>query len=216
MTHAAQIHEAAREHADAVLALIPEWERTGEFPRASMQEAARLGLCALYVDRERGGAGLRPADGAPVFEQLGRTGALYGLGISVQNFATLAAASAPAGSRAASLVPRMAAGELIGGFLLTERGGGSDPIRHLSTVAVEDGDGYRLSGTKTWVAMAGAADVLATVCRVEGSTGTAGTMMVLVEADSPGVRVTQTYAKSTVRSYPSGRSSSTASASIRE
>lgn len=196
--------EAARGHVADVLPLIGEWERSGEFPRAHLREAAARGLGGLYVGTEHGGAGLTPAEVAPVYEELGRTGALYGLGISVHNFGAYAAAAAPAGSRAASLAPRMVTGELIGGFLLTEAGGGSDPIRGLHTTALRDGDGYRMSGVKTWVTMAGEADLLATVCRVEGSTGTAGTMMVLVESSAPGVRVRKIYEKATGRFFPVG------------
>ena len=196
--------DAARTHAAEVLPLIPEWERSGEFPRSFIRKAAELGLGGLYVSKELGGAGLTPAEVAPVYEELGRTGALYGLGISVHNFGSVAAASAPAGSRAASFVPQLVAGELIGGFLLTESGGGSDPIRGLHTRAVPDGDGYRVSGTKTWVTMAGEADLLATVVRIEGTTGTAGTMMVLIESSAPGVTVKRIYEKSTGRFLPVG------------
>lgn len=196
--------EAACAHAAEVLPLIPEWERSGQFPRESIRKAAAIGLGGLYVPKELGGAGLTPAEVAPVYEELGRTGALYGLGISVHNFGALAAASAPAGSRAASFVPQLVSGELIGGFLLTESSGGSDPMRGLSTTAVRDGDGYRVSGTKTWVTMAGEADLLPTVVRVAGTEGTSGTMMVLIEASAPGVRVTRTYDKSTGRFFPVG------------
>ena len=197
--------EAARTHVAEVLGLVPQWEQSAQFPRSYLRKAAGLGLGGLYVPKELGGAGLTPAEVAPVYEELGRTGALYGLGISVHNFGAYAAASAPAGSRAAGFVPQLVAGELIGGFLLTESGGGSDPIRGLHTTAHRDGDGYRISGTKTWVTMAGEADLLATVVRTSDSAGgTAGTMMVLIEQSAPGVRVKRIYQKSTGHFLPVG------------
>lgn len=204
-----QIHPivaAAQDHArEIVTPSIARWEREGKFPRDAFLDAGTRGLCGIYVPTERGGQGLSFTEVPPVFEELGRVDALYGLAISVHNFVALAVSTADPDSSAGRWSQQMCRGESVGAFLLTEKGGGSDAVGSMETRATEDGDGYRLNGVKTWATFAGVADVYAVACRSgDAQTGTGDIMMVLVQADDPGVSVRRIYDKSTGSFLPIG------------
>jgi alkylation response protein AidB-like acyl-CoA dehydrogenase len=190
---------AAREHVQNVVApSIDAWQRLEHFPSEAVAAAAEAGLTGLYAPPERGGQGLTFSQTAPAFEELGRGDALYGFTFSMHNLVTMAASMAPADSSATAWTERLCSGRALGSFLLTEAGGGSDPVGAMTTRAVPDADGFVLNGAKAWASLAGDADVYAVVCRSgEATSGTRDIMMVLVAADDPGVRVSRVYDKAT-------------------
>ncbi len=87
---------------------------------------------------------------------------------------------------AASWIPRVASGDVIAAFALTEPGAGSDAAA-LATKAEADGDGFRLTGTKTWISNAPDADLYTVFARTSGDTGTRGVTAFLVPGDAPGL-----------------------------
>jgi alkylation response protein AidB-like acyl-CoA dehydrogenase len=200
------ILDAARTHVrDAVLPSLDTWHRSSAFPRDAFRAAGELGLCGYYVPRERGGRQLQCADVAPMFEIFGQVDTAYGLAISIHNFAALAASSAAPETSAGRWTEELASGRALGGILVTEPSGGSDPAGAMETRVRPDGDGFRLTGKKAWVTFAGEADVYAVVCRSgEATRGTKDMMMVLVQADDPGVQVTRVYGKATGSFLPIG------------
>lgn len=200
------IVDAARSHIrDVVNPAIDSWQSLERFPREAVVTAAEDGLTGLYVPAERGGQALTFAQAAAAFEQLGRGDALYGFTLSMHNLVAMAASSVDPSSSAGRWTERLSSGEALGSFLMTEETGGSDPVNGTDTRAVADGDGYVLNGRKSWASLAGEADVYAVVCRSgEAERGIRDMMMVLVQADDPGVKVTRIYDKSTARFLPIG------------
>ncbi|MHB1810146.1 MAG: acyl-CoA dehydrogenase family protein, partial [Solirubrobacteraceae bacterium] len=83
-------------------------------------------------------------------------------------------------------IPRLAAGEAVAGFALSEPDAGSD-VAALSLRAQRDGDGFRLSGEKIWISNAPEADVYSVFARTSEGAGARGLTAFLVPRDSPGL-----------------------------
>ena len=94
-------------------------------------------------------------------------------------------------------------GELLGGFSLTEPHAGSDAAA-ITTRAIEVDDGWRVSGRKAWVSLAGEADVFVLVCRTGTERGTGDVLMLAVDARTDGVRVERLYDKAAGAFLPIG------------
>lgn len=198
------IVQAARAHVrDTVVPSFEAWHRSDTFPREALRAAGELGLAGYYVPREYGGQQLSCAEVAPIFEVLSEADGFYALALSVHNFATRAASLASPGSSAHAWVGDLAAGRALAGILITEESGGSDVAGQMVTRAVRDGSGWRLTGKKAWCTFAGQADVYAVLCRTgEAISGTADMMVVLVQADDPGVTVGPMYEKASASFLP--------------
>ncbi len=87
-------------------------------------------------------------------------------------------------------LPRVAAGEAIAAFALSEPEAGSD-VAALATTAVEEGNGYRLDGEKTWISNGGIADFYCVFARTGEAPGAKGLSCFLVPADTPGLEVVE-------------------------
>ncbi len=85
-----------------------------------------------------------------------------------------------------SILPRVAAGTLIGAFALSEPDAGSD-VGAIGTRATRDGDAWRLDGVKTWISNAGLAHYYIVFARSGAETGTKGLSAFIVDADAPGL-----------------------------
>lgn len=97
-------------------------------------------------------------------------------------------------------LPGMAAGTLVGSFALSERERGSD-IAGLTLRADRDGDGYRLTGDKAWIAHGGIADVLCVIARTGEGPGALGLSAFLVPGDTPGLRVAERISAISPRAF---------------
>jgi alkylation response protein AidB-like acyl-CoA dehydrogenase len=196
--------DAAREHARAVIAPnVAGWEQEGRFPRAAVREAAAAGLCGLFAPVDAGGQGVTYLEGMPVFEELGRGDASYAFALSMHNAVTTAIAVHGSPAVREAWARRLTSGEALGGFSLTEPHAGSD-AGAISTRAEPDGDGYRISGRKAWVSLAGEADVFLLACRTGEPPGYGDVMMAVLPADRPGVDVVQIYDKMASAFLPIG------------
>lgn len=199
-----QLRAAARRHVeDTVVPGIGGWEQEARFPRETVREAGRSGLCGLFAPLEVGGRGLSYADGMPVFEELGRGDASYAFALSMHNAVAAVIGGHASPEARDRWAGRLAAGEALGCFSLTEPHAGSDAAA-ISTRAEPDGEGYRLSGRKAWVSLVGEADVYLLACRVGSEGGAQGMMMVAVGAEQPGLRVVRVYDKMASAFLPIG------------
>jgi alkylation response protein AidB-like acyl-CoA dehydrogenase len=179
---------------------VAAWERDGRYPR---DVAAASGLTALFVPEPAGGLGLGYPDGMRVFEELGRGDAAFAFSLSMHN--AVAAAVHAAGS--AELVGRWGAGlrsgEALGGFSLTEPHAGSDATA-ITTRAERDGDGWRVTGRKAWVSLAGEADLFLVVCRTGEGQDHRDIAIVAVERGAEGVSFPRIYDKAASAFLPIG------------
>ncbi|MFN0088994.1 MAG: acyl-CoA dehydrogenase family protein [Acidimicrobiales bacterium] len=162
------------------------WERDRRLPREAFAAAAASGLAGLAAPAELGGAALGSVAKARVMEELARADLAFTFVLVVHNNLVAALCRHGRAEQQRRYVPALARGELLGAFLLTEPGAGSDAAA-ITTTAEAAGSGWRLSGEKAWVTNAASADLLQVYARAEGI----GSF--LVRADQPGVRRTEPY-----------------------
>ncbi len=175
--------------AERLRPLEAQVEADDAVPDAIVAEMRELGLFGLSIDPEYGGLGLTMAEEARVAVELGRTTPAFrsafgtNVGIGSQG---LVIAGTP--EQQAAWLPRIASGEIITSFALTEPDVGSDS-GSVTTRAVRDGDVYRLSGTKRYITNADRADLFTVMARTGEDEGARGVSAFLVPRNLPGVSV---------------------------
>jgi hypothetical protein len=188
-----ELPDATRELRDTALAfardrLAPhalEWDETKHFPVEVLREAAALGMAALYVREQSGGAGLTRLDAAVVFEALATGCPTVSAFLSIHNMVAWMIDRFGDDAQRAEWLPRLVGMQRIASYCLTEPGAGSDAAA-LATRAVRDNRGYVLNGTKQFISGAGAADLYLTMVRT-GGPGANGISALLVPKDTPGL-----------------------------
>ena len=164
-------------------------EEADEIPGAIVAEMRALGLYGLSIAEEYGGLGLSMVEECRVAIELGRTTPAFrstfgtNVGIGSQG---LVMAGTP--EQKAQWLPRIASGEIVTSFALTEPDVGSDSGA-VKTRAVKDGDVYRLSGTKRYITNADKADLFTVMARTGDEAGARGVSAFLVPRDLPGLSV---------------------------
>jgi acyl-CoA dehydrogenase len=164
-----------------------EVEAHDAIPDAVLAEMRQMGLFGLSIAEEYGGLGLTMAEEARVAIEMGRTTPAFrsafgtNVGIGSQG---LVMAGTP--EQKAEWLPRIASGEIITSFALTEPEVGSDS-GSVKTRAVLDGDVYRLSGTKRYITNADRAQLFTVMARTGEEAGGRGVSAFLVPRDLPGV-----------------------------
>ena len=153
-----------------VVSRIDELEKHDwKLSRELVSKAADLGLIGANIPEEYGGLGLDQTSGALIGENIGRSasfattlGAESGIGLlPIVYFATDAAKE--------KYLPKVAAGELITAYALTEAGSGSDAMAAKATARLsEDGTEYILNGEKMWITNGGFADIFIVFAKVDG------------------------------------------------
>jgi alkylation response protein AidB-like acyl-CoA dehydrogenase len=158
----------------------------GTFPRELIAEAAPLGLMGVNIPRALGGAGLDYVSYALAIEALALASAVVAVIAAVHN-SLVVEPIAEFGSDAqkATWLKRLARGEALGAFALSEEHAGSDAANQ-QTAARREGQEYLLNGRKVWVANAEAADVFIVFASTQSGTDRAVSAF-LVPADSPGL-----------------------------
>jgi acyl-CoA dehydrogenase len=163
-------------------------DREDEVPAEIVAEMREMGLFGLSIAEEYGGLGLNMAEEVRVALELGRTTPAFrsvfgtNVGIGSQGLAM-----AGNDAQKSLWLPRIASGEIITSFALTEPGAGSDSAS-VQTRAVREGDVYRLTGTKRFITNADKASLFTVMART-GEPGAKGVSAFLVPADLPGVSV---------------------------
>jgi acyl-CoA dehydrogenase len=179
------VRDFVEEQANAVWRDI---ERTDEIPAHLLDGARDLGLLGLSIPQEYGGLGLSVVQKALVHEMLGR--GPWGLAsyISVHTgIGCVGIVRFGNEEQKQRYLPKMATGEWIGSFALTEPSAGSD-AGALATRAERKGDGYVLNGRKTFITNAPRAHHLFTFARTDQ-----GITAFIVDTDSPGVQIGQVF-----------------------
>ncbi len=163
-------------------------ERDDAVPPEIVQDMRDMGLFGLTVPEEHGGLGLSMGEEAQIIFELGRTSFAYRsvigttVGIGSQG---IVMDGTP--EQKAEWLPRLASGQLIASFALTEPNAGSDAAS-IQTTATKDGDVYRLNGTKRYITNAPRANMFTVMARSEpGVSGAAGISAFILPADTPGI-----------------------------
>ena len=162
-----------------------DWEREGTIPRELLTEAGALGLGAIYVSEESGGAGLSRLDAALVFEALSMACPSVASFISIHNMCAGMVDAYAAPELKAKWMPSLVTLETVASYCLTEPGSGSDAVA-LRTRAVRTNEGWELTGTKAFISGGGYSDVYLVMSRT-GEDGPKGISCLLVEDGAPGL-----------------------------
>ena len=188
-TFDALIDTVRRFVAERLRPLEAEVEANDAIPDAIIAEMRAMGLFGLSIAEEYGGLELDMVEEAKVAIELGRTTPAFrssfgtNVGIGSQG---LVMAGSP--EQKAEWLPRIASGEIITSFALTEPDVGSDS-GSVKTRAVKDGDVYRLTGTKRYITNADKADLFTVMARTGDEPGGRGVSAFLVPRDLAGVLI---------------------------
>ncbi|MFE7580995.1 acyl-CoA dehydrogenase family protein [Streptomyces gardneri] len=163
------------------------WDRAEEVDRAIVKKLGAVGFLGLTIPEEYGGSGGDHLAYCLVTEELGR-GDSSVRGIVSVSLGLVAKTLASWGTeeQKQAWLPRLASGEALGCFGLTEPGTGSD-AGNLTTRAVRDGDDYVLSGTKMFITNGTWADLVLLFARTNDTPGHKGVSAFLVPTDTPGL-----------------------------
>lgn len=165
---------------------IPNME-AGEFPRHLLNKMGELGLMGMTVPEEYGGADMDFLSYILAIHELSKVSAVMGVILSVHtSVGTNPIIQFGNDDQKSRYLPKMATGEYLGAFCLTEPTAGSD-AGALKTRAVKDGDDYILNGSKMFITNGGEADVYIVFASTDSSKKTYGISAFIVDKDTPGL-----------------------------
>jgi len=182
------MRDFGRDFAQKRLAPIAEeMDAREELPQEIIKEAAELGFFGLQIPEQYGGQGVDTLSYALIMEELSRACAGFSIMISVHNsLVSKAIALYGTEEQRSEYLPKMAAGEIIGAYSLSEPGSGTD-AGSLQTRAIADGANYVFNGTKSWVTGAGFAGLIVVFALTDPSKGPKGISAILVPPGTPGM-----------------------------
>lgn len=180
--------DAARAFAEKAMAPhAAGWDIDHTFPVEVIREAGELGFCGIYTPETCGGMGLSRLDTSIIVEELAAACPSTAAYITIHNMATWMVAQFGSEAVKDAIAPRMASGEYLGSYCLTEPGAGSDAA-NLQTKAVRDDNGYRLTGSKVFISGAGATQMLVVMARTGvPDSGAKGISAFVVPANAEGI-----------------------------
>jgi alkylation response protein AidB-like acyl-CoA dehydrogenase len=175
---------AAREIAPHVM----EWDEKSEFPAAVVKKLGAMGLLGVIFPAEYGGAGMGYVDYVLAIEELSAVDGSIGIIVAAHNsLGTNHIFLAGNEEQKRKYVPKLASGEWLGAWGLTEPGSGSD-AGGARTTAVRKGDKWVLNGSKTFITNGSYADTAVVIAVTDKSKGTHGLSAFVVEKGTKGFR----------------------------
>lgn len=167
---------------------VMRWDEASEFPGELVKELGRMGLMGIIFPPEYGGAGLGYVEYVLAIEELSRVDGSVGIIVASHNsLATNHIFIAGTEQQHQKYVTKLASGEWLGAWGLTEPGSGSD-AGSARTTAVKRGDRWVLNGNKTFITNGHYADVAVVIAVTDRSKGTHGLSAFVVEKGTPGFR----------------------------
>ncbi|GGC76967.1 acyl-CoA dehydrogenase family protein [Marinobacter halophilus] len=179
---------AARSFAEKSMAPhAGRWDAEHIFPVEVMKAAGEMGFMGMYTPEALGGMGLSRMDTSVIVEELAMACPSTAAFMTIHNMATWMVASFATEDLRQDVVPKLASGEWLASYCLTEPGAGSDAAS-LRTRAVRDGDSYVINGSKVFISGAGATDILVLMARTGAAdSGAKGISTFVIPADAEGV-----------------------------
>ncbi|PRZ16553.1 butyryl-CoA dehydrogenase [Laceyella sediminis] len=160
-----------------------------QFPREVIRRMGEVGLMGIPIPEAYGGAGADFLSYILALEEISKVSATVGVILAVHtSVGTMPILKYGTEEQKQTYVPRMARGEYLGAFALTEPQAGSDAAR-IRTQARRVGDRYVLSGNKVFITNAGEADVYVVFAVTDPDKGTKGISAFIVEKDTPGLTI---------------------------
>jgi alkylation response protein AidB-like acyl-CoA dehydrogenase len=168
---------------------VEEMEETDQFPRSIIRKMAELGLMGIPIPEQYGGAEADFTSYITAIHELSKVSATVGVILSVHtSVGTNPILYYGTEEQKQKYVKKLASGEYLGAFALTEAQAGSDPS-NLRTSARREGDHYVLNGSKLFITSGGEADIYITFAVTDPDKGSKGISAFIVEKDLPGFAV---------------------------
>lgn len=174
---------------EQIAPFVEEMEETDCFPRQIVNQMGELGLLGIPISEEHGGSGMDFTSYIIAIHELSKVSATVGVILSVHtSVGTNPILYFGTEEQKAKYVPKLASGQYLGAFAITEPGSGSDAAS-IRTTAVRVGDHYVLNGSKIFITNAGEADTYIVSAKTDPSAGVKGISAFIVEKDTPGFSV---------------------------
>ena len=180
-----------------------EIDESHEFPWDIVELYRENDLFGLLYDEQYGGLGTGALLALIAIEEVSKVCATSGLILAVQELGSLGLKLAGNDEQKQRYLPRLASGEWLCAYALTESGSGSDSAAMLST-ARREGDEYVLNGSKRFITNAGVAHLYTVFAKTDPEQGHAGISAFVVEADTPGFEVARVEPKMGIKGSTTG------------
>src|SRR6266571_4066826 len=180
-----------------------EIDKTAEFPWDMVDLLREYDLFGLPYEEEYGGTGTGALMVLVAIEELSKVCATTGLLLAVQELGSLGIKLAGNDDQKRRFLPRLASGEALAAYALTEPGSGSDSAA-MRTEARREGDEYVLNGSKRFITNAGVASLYTVFAKTDVAGGHGGISAFVVEADTPGFEVGRIEPKMGIKGSTTG------------
>nr|WP_322625247.1 acyl-CoA dehydrogenase [uncultured Flavobacterium sp.] len=184
------IQKAARDFAQQeLLPGVIERDEKQQFPYEQIKKMGELGFLGMMVDPKYGGSGLDTVSYVLAMEEISKIDASASVVMSVNNsLVCWGLQTFGTEEQKQKYLTRLATGEVIGAFCLSEPEAGSDATSQ-STTAIDKGDHYLLNGTKNWITNGGTADVYLVIAQTHPELKHKGINALIVEKGMPGFEI---------------------------
>jgi alkylation response protein AidB-like acyl-CoA dehydrogenase len=183
------IEANAREFAQKkILPHVMEWDETQHFPIELMKELGSQGFLGIFIPEKYNGSGLGYQEYVTILTEIGKVCGSIGLSVAAHNsLCTGHIYSFGNEDQKEKYLKKLATGEFIGAWGLTEANTGSDAMR-MKCVAKEDGDYFVLNGSKNWITHGNSSDVAVVLARTGELLDSKGITAFIVERGTPGLK----------------------------
>ena len=184
------IQQAARDFARTeLLPGVIERDNKQEFPDELVKKMGALGFMGIMVDPKYGGSGMDAASYVLIMEELSKIDASASVIVSVNNSLVCYGLESYANeAQKQKYLTKLATGEFVGAFCLSEPEAGSDATSQ-ATTAEDKGDHYLINGTKNWITSGGRADVYLVIAQTDRAKGHRGINAFIVEKGTAGFHI---------------------------
>ncbi|MDR1877506.1 MAG: acyl-CoA dehydrogenase [Flavobacteriaceae bacterium] len=184
------IRQAARDFAqNDLLPGVIERDEKQIFPAEQVRKMGELGFLGMMVDPKYGGSGMDTVSYVLAMEEISKVDASSSVIMSVNNsLVCWGLEKFGTEEQKQKYLTRLATGEIIGAFALSEPEAGSDATRQ-NTTAIDKGDHYLLNGTKNWITNGGSASVYLVIAQTNPEKGHKGINVLIVEKGTPGFEI---------------------------
>src|SRR5918994_371163 len=165
-----------------------EIDESHEFPWDVVELYRDQGIFGLFFDEQHGGLGTGTLLALIAIEEVSKVCATSGLILAVQELGSLGLKLAGSEEQKERFLPKLASGEWLAPYALTESGSGSDSAAMRTTARADDGE-YVLNGSKRFITNADVANLYTVFAKTDPEAGHAGISAFVVEADTPGFEV---------------------------
>ena len=165
---------------------LNKWDEGEIFPIETMKKIGELGLLGIFIPEEYGGSGFSYFEYATVLMELGKVCGGVGLSVAAHNSLCTGHIFYHGNEQQKrKYLPKLASGEWIGAWGLTEANTGSDAMR-MKTTAVQDGNDWIINGTKNWITHGLSGDVAVVLIRTGDLLDSNGITAFIIEKGTPG------------------------------